>query len=165
MILVNSIDRQFKQFIGMKLPQTHEILSYDPCFLNYTGSSSSSTGLNYTPNSWNVLLWFLFFQLLPSWSSLAWVLVPWTHVIFSIHDPYSFHYSVVQAVRLGWTSLNFLLPFLFLQLLGIPSNWRNKNGRRKFKHFTTPNSWNILLWSLLFSLLSSSSSSAVLNFI
>ena len=100
---------------------THEILSYNP-----SSFKSSSTGLNYTPNSWNVLLWLLFPQLLSSLSSsVGWnnpellnfcpmILLPsitrkfkqfnrvelhQTHEIF-FNDPCFVNCSVVQAVWL-----------------------------------------------------------------
>ena len=48
-------------------------------FSELLGSSSSSTGLNYTPNLWNVLLQFLFPQLHGSSSSSACFINP-THM-------------------------------------------------------------------------------------
>ena len=116
-------------------------------------SSSSSTGLNYTLNSWNVFLWSLFSQLLPSSSSLDWVLVHWTHEYSRSMHPCCLHYLELQA--LVWVELPWTLK-LFSPLLG------SSNGATGF---TTPKSGNLLLWSLLFPLLSSSSTSAVLKFL
>ena len=86
------------------------------------GSSSSSTGLNYTLNSWNVLLWSLFSKLLPRSSSLAWVLAHWTHEIFSINASLFSQFlgssSSLAWVQVPWTHEIFsILYSLFSPLL------------------------------------------------
>ena len=107
--------------------------------------------------------------------------LPWTNEISKYYDPWSY-YSVVQAVRLGWTtqnSGNILLQSFFLHLL---CSSRSSAGSTNFNLRNillwclfsqllsvlssstglnyTPNSWNVLLWSLFPQLLSSWSSSA-----
>ena len=72
----------------MEQPWTREIWSFFPQFL---GSPCNSAGVNYAPNSWNILLWSLFPQLLCSSSSLAML-------------------NILKLVKT-------LLPSLFLQLL------------------------------------------------
>ena len=121
----------------MEQPWTHEMLSYDPSSLKYSLVQAVQQGWT-TPNSWNVPLWSLFPRLLVSSSSLAsfnqpehikdypMILVPLLtgqfEQVYSValpqthgklfYDPCSFHYSVVQADQLCWTtpnSLNILL--------------------------------------------------------
>ena len=72
-------------------------------FLNYLGSSSSSTGLKYTLNLWNVLLRSFIPQLNGSSSSSAWF-IKLTRMGHYVSD--SLNYKVLPAVRLGCSTPN-----------------------------------------------------------
>ena len=62
----------------------------------------------------------------------------------------------------GWPSVNFPCVRGTCQ---IRSTYLNYSVVQAVREFLTPNSWNIFLWFFLFQLLSSLSSSAVLNFL
>ena len=84
---------------GRTIHWTHGMLSCNPCSQNY--SAVRAVRLNGTTlNSWSIVLWSFFPQLLASSSSSVGLnYVPQYHEIFS-YDPYSLHYLLVQAV--GW---------------------------------------------------------------
>ena len=84
----------------MEQPWTRELLSYDPSSLNYSVVEAVQQGST-TSNSWNILQWSLFRQLLGSSSSLAML-------------------NILKLVKT-------ILPSLFLQLLRSSSSWTRLN--------------------------------------
>ena len=166
---------------GRTIHQTHGMLSCNPCSQNY--SAVRAVRLNGTTlNSWNIVLWSFFPQLLASSSSSGWVQVPWTHEIFSIlwslfspllgsssssvrlnyvprshkifsYDPYSLNYLLVQAV--GW----FKPTRIHKKLSYYPSSLNYWAVRAGLLGWYNPNSWIIILRPLFTQWHGSSSSS------
>ena len=115
MIFVPSITRYFKQFNRVELHWTHEVFFYDPCSLHFSVVQAVRMGLT-TSNSWNVVLWSFFPQLLDGSSSSTAILVPLKE----------------KDHRTYFMSSRLFHPGALLKLL---SNWGNMDHRRTFHEF------------------------------